>query len=209
MYNKSVVKIIICNIETYINFKVGVKQGDSMAPGLFLFLMMAFDETLEDEWMDLGLQKSQFAHKDNSPRSTIKLVIHQPGTFSSGDLFDIFCMVCVYYCAFVFESRNDRKKRITFLSNHFARFGLKMHIGMGGNTSNTECVFFLSTFFFNARNVPLTDLTNSILVLQKNKARKIDTHVRMKNITSAKNSDHQSNFTKHFKYLGRYISYSL
>ena len=47
MYDKVVVNLIISNIETPIDYKVGVKQGDSMAPVLFLFLMMAFSETLE------------------------------------------------------------------------------------------------------------------------------------------------------------------
>ena len=47
MYNKSVVTLIIGKIETSIDFKVGVKQGDSMAPVLFLFQIMEFLETLE------------------------------------------------------------------------------------------------------------------------------------------------------------------
>ena len=46
MYDKSVVKLIISNIETSIDIKMGVKQGDNMAPIVFLFLMMSFAETL-------------------------------------------------------------------------------------------------------------------------------------------------------------------
>ena len=42
MYNKSIVKLIIGKVEASINFKVGVKQGYSMAPVLFLFLMTDF-----------------------------------------------------------------------------------------------------------------------------------------------------------------------
>ena len=64
MYDKSIVKLIIRKVETPIDFKVGVKQGDRISPVLFLFLMMTFPETLEDEWTDLGLSKSQFACKD-------------------------------------------------------------------------------------------------------------------------------------------------
>ena len=124
MYDKSIVKLIIGKVETSIDFKVGVKQGYNMAPVLFLFLMMAFAEPQEDEWMDLGLSKAQFARKDNSPRSTGKLVSHQPGTFSSGILFDLLCMLYVDDGTFVFESRTDIEKGITLLSYHFARFGL-------------------------------------------------------------------------------------
>ena len=37
MYNKSIVKLIIGKVDTPIEFKVGVKQGDIMAPVLFIF----------------------------------------------------------------------------------------------------------------------------------------------------------------------------
>ena len=50
MYYKSKFKLIIGKIETFIDFKVGVKQGESMEPVLFLFLMMEFSKTLEYEW---------------------------------------------------------------------------------------------------------------------------------------------------------------
>ena len=42
MYKNSVVKLVIGELETTINFKVGVKQGDSVAPVLLLFIVMAF-----------------------------------------------------------------------------------------------------------------------------------------------------------------------
>ena len=54
MYDKIVVKIIIVKIETSSDFKVGLKQGYRKAMVIFLFLMMAFAETLEDKWTDLG-----------------------------------------------------------------------------------------------------------------------------------------------------------
>ena len=107
MYDKSIVKLIIGKMETPIDFKVGVKKGESMAPVLFLFLMINFFETLEDKWTDLGLSKFQFARKDKSPRSTGQVVIHRPGTFLSGILFDLFGMPYVDNGAFVFESRTD------------------------------------------------------------------------------------------------------
>ena len=43
------VRLIIGKIDTSIPFEVGVKQGDSVAPVLFLFLMMAFAEVIEQE----------------------------------------------------------------------------------------------------------------------------------------------------------------
>ena len=90
MYNKIIVNIIIGKVEKYIELKLGVKQGGSMASVLYLLLIMAFSKTLEDDWTSLGLSKSQFTRKENPPRSTGQLVSQQPGTFSSGSLFNIF-----------------------------------------------------------------------------------------------------------------------
>ena len=43
------------------NFQeVGVIQGDNMEPVLFLFLMAAFAEILEEIWKDNGLEKVEF-----------------------------------------------------------------------------------------------------------------------------------------------------
>ena len=156
-----------------------------MALVLFLFLMMDFFETLEDEWMALGLSKSQFSYKDNSPGSTGQLVSHRPGTFQSGMIFDLFCMLYVDDGAFVFESSTDIKKGITLLSNHFSRFGLEMHIGTEKNTSKIECVFsppqvsLIHKHYLSLLSPPPP------CPYRRNKVRKRDAHVRTNNISSA------------------------
>ena len=48
--NNVVVLKIEKEIEEFRQEVVGVRQGDNMAPVLFLFLMTAFAETLEIEW---------------------------------------------------------------------------------------------------------------------------------------------------------------
>ena len=63
MYDKIIVKLIIGKVEISIEFKVGVKQGYRMAPILFMFLMMAFFEKIEDKWTSLGLSKAQFGRR--------------------------------------------------------------------------------------------------------------------------------------------------
>ena len=47
MYTDKKVRLILRNIDISIPFEVGLKQGDIVAPVLFLFIMMAFVETLE------------------------------------------------------------------------------------------------------------------------------------------------------------------
>ena len=47
MYENGVLRLIIGTFYTSIPFKVVVKQGDSMAPVIFLSLIMEFSEALE------------------------------------------------------------------------------------------------------------------------------------------------------------------
>ena len=108
---------------------------------------MDFDETLEDKRMDLGPSKAQFACKDNSPRSTVQLVSHHPGTLSSGTLFDIFCMLYVDDRVFVFESRTNIEKRITPFPTILIGLASKCTLARKKETSNTECVFSAPRFF--------------------------------------------------------------
>ena len=128
-HDKIVVKLVIGKIEKSIDFKVGVKKLYSMYPVLFMFLTMTFSKTLEDEWTALVLSKTHFLRKYNSPISTKQLVSHQPVTFTSGTLFNIFCMFYVDDSSFVFESSTNIEKWITLLSDHFSWFGLEMYIG--------------------------------------------------------------------------------
>eukprot|EP00978_Attheya_sp_CCMP212_P034588 scaffold145570_cov33-Attheya_sp.AAC.1 len=48
-----------------IPYTVGVKQGDAMAPVLFLFLFQAFAETLEEEWEDSDIDIPTFNYHEN------------------------------------------------------------------------------------------------------------------------------------------------
>ena len=107
MYKDGVVKLVIGGFEMTIYFKVGVKQGDSVAPVLFLFIVMAFAETLEKEWTLKGLTKAKLSRDNNSPLSDGQLISHQPQSFNRGALFELFCMLYVGDGAFVFESRHQ------------------------------------------------------------------------------------------------------
>jgi hypothetical protein len=56
-------KIKVGKEERMILYLVGVKQGDNMAPVLFLFLMQAMaEEALEGEWKENDLDTPQFRH---------------------------------------------------------------------------------------------------------------------------------------------------
>ena len=50
LYRDMQVKLQIGEEERLIPYGVGVQQGDNIAPVLFLFLLMAFAQTLEEFW---------------------------------------------------------------------------------------------------------------------------------------------------------------
>ena len=56
---------------------VGVRQGDCMAPLLFLFMVMAFAETLEKEWTKSGLSMITLQQRSHLPQDTGKLTGHK------------------------------------------------------------------------------------------------------------------------------------
>ena len=43
-----------------ISQEVGGRQGDNLSPVIFLFIMVAFAETLEAEWSAAGIPKAEF-----------------------------------------------------------------------------------------------------------------------------------------------------
>ena len=122
-------RLIIGQIDTSIPFEVGVKQGYSVAPVLFLFLMMAFAEVIEQEWDKHGIKKIEFKRHSNSPHSAGRITSQPAKKFSQGTLFNIFCMLYVDDDAFAFISRHDLEIGAELVYDTFARFGLQMHIG--------------------------------------------------------------------------------
>eukprot|EP00978_Attheya_sp_CCMP212_P004001 scaffold8535_cov32-Attheya_sp.AAC.1 len=55
-------------------YTVGVKQGDAMAPVLFLFLIQAFAETLEEEWEEAEIDIPTFNYHENRVKPIGRLV---------------------------------------------------------------------------------------------------------------------------------------
>ena len=161
MYKDSVVKLVVGEFETTIYFKIGVKQGDSVTPVKFLFIVMEFAETLEKEWTLNGITKAKFSRDNNSPLSDDQLISHQPQSFNCGELFELFCMLYVDDGDFVFESRHQLETGTPLILRHFAKFGLEMHIGKENKPSKTECVFFHTPGYFTLNTLPNSDASTT------------------------------------------------
>ena len=56
---------------------VGARQGDCMAPVLFLLVLMAFAETLETEWIKADIKMINLRQHTHSPRDVGKLTGHK------------------------------------------------------------------------------------------------------------------------------------
>jgi hypothetical protein len=133
---------------------VGVRQGDNMAPVLFLFLMTAFAETLEIVWREQAIPILRVMTTSNDNMIKGKICSHTPTMFTSKTLTAYKILQCLYADdgAFPFGSREDLKLGMELVIHHFGRFGLEMHIGRGASPSKTECVFFPPPNSSNARN---------------------------------------------------------
>ena len=126
MYTDKNVRLIIVKIDISIPLEVGVKQGDSFAPVLFLFIMMSFAETIEKEWVINDSKMIKFKRHSNSPQSSGRITSHPAKKFSHGTLFEMFCTLYVDDGAFAFETRKDMEIGSNPVFQHFNRFGLQM-----------------------------------------------------------------------------------
>ena len=110
----------------------GVRQGDNMAPVLFLFLMSAFAETLEIEWKAAGINVC-----------TVWLVIgcklalgkgknrgHLPKEYMLRALTAVEIFQCLYVDdgAFIFSLQANMTWWFALVHKHFGWLGLEMHL---------------------------------------------------------------------------------
>ena len=104
-----------------------------MAPVLFLFLMNAFADSLEKIWKSKGLERVQVVRaSDEDFENGIGIVRgHTPSQYRSSklDILSIFQCLYVDDGAFPFNSREQLALGCEVIYDHFARFGLEMHIG--------------------------------------------------------------------------------
>ena len=150
IYKDNVAVLKIENEVVEIPQTVGVRQGDNMAPVLFLFLMTAFAETLELVWEQQGIPILNVMTTADDKLSEGRICSHTPAMFASNSLKAYKILQCLYVddIGIPFGTRKDLQQGMELIFHHFARFGLEMHIGRGTTTSKTECVFFPPPQFF-------------------------------------------------------------
>ena len=140
LYQNVTLKLSSGNAKDTIPYSVGVKQGDAMAPVLFIVLMQAMAETLKSEWEEADIQAKELRHFKDTP--THRGRMHGQDWKAKGTPFTIDHILYVDDGVFIFDSKNDMEKGARILKTHMARFGLIMHIGRDGKKSKTEAVYF-------------------------------------------------------------------
>jgi hypothetical protein len=142
MYKDCKVKISIGKDDREIEYGTGVQQGNNMAPILFLFVMLAVMETLDLT----GTTKPEFRYfpQSDKPLKQRGRLLGQP-TKSNGSSFNIENLLYVDDGAFLFQSHSDIQTGAQKIHDHFAHFGLQMHVGNASTKSKTEAMFFPTT----------------------------------------------------------------
>ena len=99
-----------------------------MAHVMFLFTVMAFDETLETEWIKADLKMINLRQHTHSPCDIGKLTGHKKKNFEQVTLLALFCVLYVDDGAFNFEDRYQTTRGLNLIYQHFTSFGLEIHI---------------------------------------------------------------------------------
>jgi hypothetical protein len=140
LYENVELKLSSGSAKSTIPYSVGVKQGDAMAPVLFIVLMQAMAETLEDEWEAADIQSVDLRHFKDTDKHRGRM--HGQAWNTKGTAFKINHILYVDDGMFVFETKRDMIKGAEILRKHMLRFGLLMHYGKDEKKSKTEAVYF-------------------------------------------------------------------
>ena len=101
----------------------------------------------------MGINMLLLHTRTNSPRDSGSLKGQLPKNFSEGVLLEMFNVLYVDNGAFPFEDWKKLKLGAQLIFDRFKIFGLEMHIGQGGGSSKTECVFFPQPGLFKKEHI--------------------------------------------------------
>ncbi|KAL7502951.1 hypothetical protein ACHAXN_000816 [Cyclotella atomus] len=129
LYDSLIAKVASGSERAEIEQTVGVRQGDNLSPVLFLFIMSAFAESLDDQLILHGIEKTKFKRVSIENFEQGQLISHKPSTYSTGEEFEPCDIYFVDDGTFLFGDRNILIEAAPVIDGHLARFQLEMHDG--------------------------------------------------------------------------------
>ena len=228
LYNNNSVQFTVGKEKQTINYTTGVKQGDNLAPTLFILMMQALEEITNKHWQQNNITPAALNH---SPPNTGSLANHKTSSKPlDPSLPQLLAHMLIYVddCAALFNSRADAILGITILEKVMKRLGLKMHTGnkIEKRNSKTEAIFFPSSrtcltwikhhesSLLPPTTEPSTN-TKQTTIKHTLSAQQKDTilHRAYSNSSDTNNLPLPNNnhipFTKTFRYLGTQINFLL
>jgi hypothetical protein len=128
------------NLEQFLSTS-GVKQGDNLAPILFIFVIHAVSHSLDKKWEFETPDFRWFPDTQaGQPRGQLSGTNHS----NKGTKFSFFKSYYVDDTAFILLSRADLDAASKLIVSHFRRFGLTIHTGVKSKNedSKTEAIHF-------------------------------------------------------------------
>ena len=101
----------------------------------------------------MGLNTMLLRTRTNSPRDSGSQKGQLPNTFSEGVLLELINVLYVEDGKLPFKDWEQLTLGAQIIFNHFKIFGLDMHIGQGGKSPKTECVFYTPPGFFKKKQI--------------------------------------------------------
>eukprot|EP00978_Attheya_sp_CCMP212_P012127 scaffold30130_cov58-Attheya_sp.AAC.9 len=158
----------------YNGASVNLKVSDA-SPRSIPYTVGAFAETLEDSWEEAEIEVPTYNYHPNYER-----------TKSKGTILVLNNLLYVDDGAFIFTNKSDMIKAAKIIFDHFACFGLIMHIGKNGKKSKTEAMYFPPPKLLTKNETPEVYTKDTFPV-----------------------KDGYVGFTDKFKYLGSFITSDL
>jgi hypothetical protein len=105
LYKNVMLKLNSSSSKDTILYSVGIKQGDAMAPVLFIVLMQAMTETLEEEWEAADIKSINLRYFKDTPKH--RGCMYGQAWNTKGTPFKIDHILYVDNGMFVFDNKSD------------------------------------------------------------------------------------------------------
>ena len=135
----------IGNVKSVIEYLTRVKQGDVLAPTLFLFPMQAVAECIIDTWKEHDIKPFTYLFDCSGTHGQLarhKLPKRNVLSSPSITAAELILMLYVDNGALCFGLHNDMTRGTSLAEIQMRRFGLIVHVGCPNERSKTEFVFF-------------------------------------------------------------------